>query len=275
MLELARRVALGVHVRGFFQLERAFARDGVVNAAAEIEKGAGGGIFARKRCGSARASRRVARQGRRAWPSSSAMWLSIAAGSMRPRRCGFIEAEQIEHGELAGEALGRGNGLFNARGQRHRDVGFARHGGGRDIGDGESLWPRRRASRSAASVSRVSPDCEMTSTLGLRGSTPPRHAVFARVLDIDGEAAEIFEKNFGGKAAVAAGAAGGDENFAGGIGPACEAAATSGFSRPRDKERWCASALRAARRSRAAFRGESPALFYCIVFGCDRSLKAA
>ena len=38
VLQLAHRVALGVHVRGLLQLERAFAGDGVVNAAAEIEK---------------------------------------------------------------------------------------------------------------------------------------------------------------------------------------------------------------------------------------------
>ena len=45
VLELAYGVALGVHVRGFLQLERALASDGVVDAAAEVEKGYGRCVF--------------------------------------------------------------------------------------------------------------------------------------------------------------------------------------------------------------------------------------
>ena len=45
VLELAYRVALGVHVGGFLQLERAFAGDGVVDAAAEVEERYGRCVF--------------------------------------------------------------------------------------------------------------------------------------------------------------------------------------------------------------------------------------
>ena len=45
-------------------------------------------------------------------------------------------------------------------------------------------------------------------------------AVFAGVFHVDGEAAKVFEKDFGGKAAMAAGAGGRNEDFALGNGPA-------------------------------------------------------
>jgi hypothetical protein len=48
-------------------------------------------------------------------------------------------------------------------------------------------------------------------------------AVFAGVFDVYGKTAEIFEKDFGGKPAVAAGARCGDQNLAWGIGPTGEA----------------------------------------------------
>ena len=46
--------------------------------------------------------------------------------------------------------------------------------------------------------------------------------VLARVLDINGEAAKIFKQDFGVKAAVAAGPAGGDEDLARRVWPTCE-----------------------------------------------------
>ena len=51
----------------------------------------------------------------------------------------------------------------------------------------------------------------------------PAATVLAGVLDVDGKAAEIFEENFAVKAAVTAGAAGGDEDFARSVGPVREA----------------------------------------------------
>ena len=51
----------------------------------------------------------------------------------------------------------------------------------------------------------------------------PAATVLAGVLDVDGKAAEIFEENFAVKAAVTAGAAGSDEDFARGVGPVREA----------------------------------------------------
>jgi hypothetical protein len=48
-------------------------------------------------------------------------------------------------------------------------------------------------------------------------------AVFAGVFDIDGEAAEVFEENFRGEAAVAARATGGNQDFACGVSPGGEA----------------------------------------------------
>ena len=45
MLHLARRIAFGVDVGNFLQLERAFERDGVVNAASEKQEILRAGVF--------------------------------------------------------------------------------------------------------------------------------------------------------------------------------------------------------------------------------------
>jgi hypothetical protein len=44
VLEFAGGVALGVEVRGLFELERAFAGNSVVDAATKVEEGAGVGV---------------------------------------------------------------------------------------------------------------------------------------------------------------------------------------------------------------------------------------
>ena len=49
------------------------------------------------------------------------------------------ESQEVEVKELGGEALGGGNGAFGAGKGGESEGGFAIHGGGRDVGDGEGL----------------------------------------------------------------------------------------------------------------------------------------
>ncbi len=129
----------------------------------------------------------------------------------------FVKRQQIEHGQLAGEALGGGNGFFDARGQRHGDVGLDGHGGLGVIGDGKSLMAlamrffKRGEGVAGFAGLRENQHAGMTKVNIARAAAD---TVFARVLDVDGEAAEVFEKNFAVEATVAAGSAGSDEDFA-------------------------------------------------------------
>ena len=90
---------------------------------------------------------------------------------MRSEPNALVESQQIEHSQLAGKALGGGDGLFFAGAQRHGHVCFAQPWSSlATLVMARVFWPRSRASRRAASVSEVSPDCEITSTLGWRTS---------------------------------------------------------------------------------------------------------
>ena len=72
----------------------------------------------------------------------------VEAGDVGGDLCGvhaadalrFKEAEEEEDFQLASEALGGGDGFFNAGGEGHGDVGFAGHGGGCGVGDGENFF---------------------------------------------------------------------------------------------------------------------------------------
>jgi hypothetical protein len=55
--------------------------------------------------------------------------------------------------------------------------------------------------------------------------------VFARIFDVDRESAKIFEKDFAVQSTVPARPAGGDENFARGVGPVCEFRSDFGLQR--------------------------------------------
>ena len=68
------------------------------------------------------------------------------------------------------------------------------------------VWrPASLALRRAASVSAVSPDCEMTT---IDGGVGPGIVgavdVFAGVFDVDGKAAQLFDRQLGDHAGVAA-----------------------------------------------------------------------
>ena len=73
--------------------------------------------------------------------------------------------------------------------------------------------PRWSASRWAAVVSAVSPDWVMTTTIGSASGVRGAIAIFAGVFDVHGDAGQIFHHDFAGEAGVAAGTAGGNDDF--------------------------------------------------------------
>ena len=228
VFQLAGGIALGVDVGSLFELEGAFAGDGVVHSAAEVEE-AGCGFVLRGEQGDLGAPG-VKLGFDRIGESAKSSDVGGEGGGIHLMETGaLVEGEEIEHGELAGEAFGGRDGALDAGGERHGDVGLLRHGGGSGVGDGEGAMAaaaggaERGEGVGGFSRLRENDDAGMAA-LGAFAKT-----VFAGVFDIDGEAAEIFENDFGGEAAVAARSAGGDEDFAGGIGPGGERCGDGGI----------------------------------------------
>ena len=74
-----------------------------------------------------------------------------------------------------------------------------------------ALCPRRLASRSAASVSAVSPDCEMTSSTVFFSMRTIAITKFVRELDLDRDLRQFLDEIFAHQRRVPARAAGGDD----------------------------------------------------------------
>ena len=73
-------------------------------------------------------------------------------------------------------------------------------------------WPRRLASRNAASVSAVSPDCEMAEQHGVFFERRVAVTKFVRELDFDRNVREFLDQIFADERRVPARAAGGDDD---------------------------------------------------------------
>ena len=160
VLQLAAGVAFGVEVGGLLELERAFAGDGVVDAAAEEEEVLGvavlvgdamHGLFPAAELGFD-----LAGEG-----GDFGEALLELGGVHEVARHGAHESEEIEIQELRGEALGGGDGALAAGDGGEGGGGFARHGGVVDVGDGEGFvagerWPcaGRRACRRSRRIAR-------------------------------------------------------------------------------------------------------------------------
>jgi hypothetical protein len=91
-------------------------------------------------------------------------------GRQRAPHLPEVERQQVQRDELRGERLGRGDADLRPGVRVDRAVGLARGHAADDVADGDAARALRFASRSAASVSAVSPDCVMT-TASVRAST--------------------------------------------------------------------------------------------------------
>ena len=169
VLHLAGRIAFGVDVGDLLQLQRAFERDRVVDAAAED-------TGSRCGCRSAPATSSIGADAFSVCSSScgscssaSMCALRIASATACRAPAPSCSAEQIQRDELRRERLGRGDADLRAgvrvdRCRRPRASPCCRR---------RCRWrgcarPSACASRSAASVSAVSPDCVMTTASVVR-----------------------------------------------------------------------------------------------------------
>ena len=94
--------------------------------------------------------------------SSSSMWRRISRRATRASHLRHVQRQQLQRDELRGERLGRGDADFRAGVRVDRAVGLARRHAADDVADGDAARALPLASRSAASVSAVSPDWVMT-----------------------------------------------------------------------------------------------------------------
>ena len=136
VLHLAGRVAFGVDVRNFFQLQRALERDRVVNTPSQIQEVAacvepGGHLLDGRSC-----LQRLLEQQRQV--RERRKMLGGGLGSQRAADLGQVQREQVERDELAGEGLGRGDADLRAGVRVDRPVGFAGGHAADDVADGDA-----------------------------------------------------------------------------------------------------------------------------------------
>ncbi len=149
---------------------------------------------------------------RRAAPASPAT-ISRPLHHRHVAQAAELEREQRQRDHLARERLGRRDADLRAGVQVDAAVGLARDRRADDVHDARaSRAPRRFASRIAASVSAVSPDCEIT--MHSVSSFDDRVAVaeLRRVLDLDRDARELLDHVLADQRRVPARAAGGDDD---------------------------------------------------------------
>ena len=103
------------------------------------------------------------------------MWPRIVGSAQRAAHLRHVQRQQLQRDELRRERLGRGDADLRPGVRVDGAVGFARRHAADDVADRDAARrPCACASRSAASVSAVSPDCVMTiassfsATIGLR-----------------------------------------------------------------------------------------------------------
>ncbi len=215
MLHFASRVALGVDVGDFFQLQRAFESDGEMDAAAEIKKVAGGGeargqMLALSRAGAQDLFDLGGDFAQLFDESDGALGIDAAAELAQ------LERQQEECGELRGEGLGGGNADFRAGVGIDGAVSLARHHGVNHVADGHSLGAEgdHLALRGEGVGGFAGLGDEQAERVAVGDGVAI--AVLAGIIDIDGQAGEALDHVFAGLRGVPTGAAGGDVDAGGG-----------------------------------------------------------
>ncbi len=126
-----------------------------------------------------------------------------------------LEREQEERGELRGESLGGGDADLRAGVGVDGAVGFARDHGADDVADGDGL--RAEANHFALRGERVGGFAGLgdEQAEGVAVGDGIAIAVFAGVVDVDGQTREALDHVLAGEGGVPTGAAGGDVDAGG------------------------------------------------------------
>ena len=141
MLEFAGGIAFGVDVGNFLQLQRAFQRERIAGAAAEIEDVFGFCDVARQFFDVRLGCQRCGHQARNFHqPMHELGFIGIGQFAARLARG---HRDRSQHHQLAGERLGRGDADFRAGQRRHHGLAFARDGRTRHIDDGKRVHALR------------------------------------------------------------------------------------------------------------------------------------
>ena len=158
MLHFARGIALGVNVRDFLELQRAFEGDRVVDAAREIEEiGVAKELAGQRFVGSGL----IGVQDRLDLVGDAGEVLHQSSGSFGGKGAAHVaqmKRDQHEGRELARKGLGGSHADFGAGVREDCAVGFAGNHRARDVANRQRFCALCLASRCAASVSAVSPD---------------------------------------------------------------------------------------------------------------------
>ena len=153
---------------------------------------------------------------------NSTMWRGVSSSAAQSRfsslcaracraRAPAAMAKRGQRRQLAGERLGRGDADLGPGKGRQHDVGFARDASfRRTLTTASVVWPCALASRSAASVSAVSPDCEMNSAAPSFGIDRIAIAQFRRDVGFHRQARQLLEPVFADQAGIIGRAAGRD-----------------------------------------------------------------
>ena len=212
MLELAGGVGLGVDVGDLLELQRAFLRHRIVQAAAQEQRV----LLAREVLRPADQLRlqrehRLQRDRQMAQRLQVGGLLLIAQLALDLRQ---RQRQQEQPGELGRERLGRGDADLDARAGDIGQLALAHHGAGRHVADGERVR-HAQALRVAQRGQRVGGLARLADRHHQRPGVRHRFAVavFARDLDLGRDLGDGFEPVLGGAAAVVAGAAGQDQDL--------------------------------------------------------------
>lgn len=211
VLQFAGRVGLGVDVRDFLELQRAFQGDRVVDAAPQEQ----GVLFTREFLGPGD-DLRLERQHRRQRDRQVTHHLEVfgflgigqAAVDLRQG-----QGQEEQRRQLGGEGLGRGHADFDAGAGDVGQLALAHHSAGRDVADGQ-----RMVHAEAARVLERGQGVGRLAALrdGHHQGVGVRHAVavavFAGDLDVHRHLGHRLDPVLGGEAGVVAGAAGQDQH---------------------------------------------------------------
>src|ERR1700685_590727 len=205
-------VALSVRIRNFFELQRTFAGNGVVNTAPQIKK------FLRLKMARAKFVRQFVPALEIFFDSGRKLRkaLQIRTGNFRshaPTLAGEKKRHQIKNCHLRGKALRRGNGQLRPRSgdQRGARVAHNRRPVHVRNGDGFSATSQSFTLRgnSIGRFARLGNDHNN----GVDRSVRRAIAVLARVFDINRDAGEIFDHDLPGQTRMPARSAGSDDQL--------------------------------------------------------------